>query len=157
MTQDRLRFHLSAHNALNIPLAAGARALAVVTGPDAYVSPDWYAAANQVPTWNYVAAEMEGPVRVMSRAEATTLMDDLAAHFEARLAPKPPWTRAKMDPARFEAMLGGIVAYEMRLERVDGTTKLSQNKPSDEIARVAAGLAARDDAGSQAIARLMGA
>jgi transcriptional regulator len=157
MNQDRLRFHLSAQNALNAPLAAGARALAVVTGPDAYVSPDWYAAANQVPTWNYVSAELEGPVRVMNRAEAATLLDDLASHFEARLAPKPPWTRAKMEPARFEAMLGGIVAYEMRLERIAGTTKLSQNKPPDEIARVAAGLAARDDAGSQAIARLMGA
>jgi len=155
LAADRLRFHLSANNRLCGPLAAGAKALVVVTGADAYVSPDWYAAADQVPTWNYVSAELEGPVRVLDHVETTALLDDLAAHFEARLAPKPPWTRAKMNPARFEAMLGGIVAYEMRLERVAGAAKLSQNKPAHEIARVAARLAELDDPGARVIAGLM--
>ncbi len=85
-----LRFHLSAANALCPVLSERRRALAVVTGPDAYVSPDWYGAADQVPTWNYLSVEAEGPVRVMERAETTALLDDLAAHFEAGLAPKPP-------------------------------------------------------------------
>jgi transcriptional regulator len=82
------------------------------------------------------------------------LLDDLSAHFEAPLAPKPPWTRAKMTPARFEALLGAINGFEMRVERLEGVTKLSQNKPA-EIERVAKALAERPDAGSKAIAALM--
>jgi transcriptional regulator len=150
-----LRFHLSAANRLIDVLERARRALAVVTGPDAYVSPDWYAAADQVPTWNYLSAEVEGPVRRLDRAAAARLLDDLSAHFEARLAPKPPWSRTKMTPARFETLLRAIVAYEMYIERFEGIAKLSQNKPTDEIARVAAKLAGRDDEGSRQIARLM--
>jgi transcriptional regulator len=150
-----LRFHLSRNNALVAALAARPRALAVVTGPDAYVSPDWYAAADQVPTWNYIAAEIEGPCRPVGDDDAARLLDDLSAHFEARLAPKQPWTRAKMSPGRFKAMVAGIVAYEMTIERLAGTWKLSQNKPADEAARVSAALGALDDEGSRAIAGLM--
>ncbi|HWA60955.1 MAG TPA: FMN-binding negative transcriptional regulator [Caulobacteraceae bacterium] len=152
---ETLRFHVSRANRINAVLEQAPRALAVVTGADAYVSPDWYAAADQVPTWNYVAAEIEGPARVLDAAGAAALLDDLSAHFEARLAPKPPWTRAKMTPVRFEAMLAGIVAWEMRVERLAGTWKLSQNKSPDEAARVAAALEALPDEGSQAVARLM--
>jgi transcriptional regulator len=149
-----LRFHLSASNRMVAALAAWPRVVAVVTGPDAYVSPDWYAAADQVPTWNYVAAEIEGDARALDRTGAAALLDDLSVHFEARLAPKPPWTRGKMTPARFEALLGGIVAYEVPIERFEGTWKLSQNKPA-EIVRVAERLEDLPDAGSHAVARLM--
>ena len=152
---ERLRFHLSGANPLCAALAAGSRALAVVTGPDAYVSPDGYRAADQVPTWNYLSVEIEGPVRRLTRVETAGLLDDLAAHFEARLAPKPPWTRQKMTPSRFEAMLGAIVGFELSVERLEGISKLSQNKPADEVARLAARLAERPDSGSRRIAGLM--
>jgi transcriptional regulator len=150
-----LRFHLSAANALCPVLRDHPRVLAVVTGPDAYISPDWYAAVDQVPTWNYLSVEAEGPVRVMERGDTAALLDDLAAHFEAGLAPKAAWTRAKMAPARFEAMLSAIIGYEMRVERLAGVSKLSQNKAPDEIARVAARLAERPDEGSSQIAARM--
>jgi transcriptional regulator len=151
----RLRFHLSAANALCAVLRDRPRALAVITGPDAYISPDWYRASDQVPTWNYLSVEAEGPVRVMERSETTALLDDLAAHFEAGLAPKAAWTRTKMAAARFESMLNAIVGYEMHAERLTGVSKLSQNKPADEIARVAAQLAERPDEGSIQIAARM--
>ena len=151
----RLRFHLAAQNPLCAVIASTGHALAVVTGPDAYVSPDWYAAADQVPTWNYVSAEIQGPTRTLDRDGARRLLDELAAHFEAALAPKPPWTRAKMQPARFEAMLDAIIGFEMTVERLEGVAKLSQNKPADERARVAAAMAERDDAGSRRTAELM--
>ncbi len=152
---DRLRFHLSGASALKSLLSQRQHALVVITGADAYISPDWYGATDQVPTWNYVSVEVEGPVRVLGREETVKLVDDLAAHFEAALAPKVPWTRAKMIPERFEAMLEAIDGYEMRLERLAGTTKLSQNKPREQIDRVAARLAERPDEGSRAVAALM--
>jgi len=153
LLKDRsLRFHLSRTNALTPVLEAGGKALVVITGPDAYVSPDWYGLPDQVPTWNYLSVEMEGPVTPLDSEAATVLLDDLSAHFEGKLGPKAPWTRAKMTPARFEALLGAIRAFEMRVERFEGTTKLSQNRGAEPMARVADALEA---AGSVEMARLM--
>ena len=154
VTGGVLRFHLSAANRMVTALAARPRLVAVVTGPDAYISPDWYAAEDQVPTWNYLGVEIEGEARALDRVGARALLDDLSAHFEARLAPKPPWTSSKMTPAKLEALLGGIVAYEAPIERLEGTWKLSQNKPA-EVARVAERLEALPGAGAQGVARLM--
>lgn len=152
----RLRFHLSRNNALTAALGeAGATALAVITGPDAYVSPDWYGLDDQVPTWNYLSVEMAGPVTVLDQDGAAALLDDLSVHFEAPLAPKPVWTRHKMTPGRFETLLGGIVAFEMAVERFEGTWKLGQNKPAEAVAAVARALADRPDQGSRDIAALM--
>ncbi|MGH7024931.1 MAG: FMN-binding negative transcriptional regulator [Caulobacteraceae bacterium] len=151
----RLRFHLSAANPLAEALAAGGRAVATILGEDAYVSPDWYGLEGQVPTWNYVSVEIEGPARVMSREETARLLDDLAVRYESPLAPKPPWTREKLDPAKFEAMLSAIVGFEVAVERLEGVTKLSQNKPAEAIARAAGELERLDDDDARAIAGRM--
>ena len=63
-----LDFHLSRGNALTPYLAAGFRGVMASLGPEAYVSPDWYAGADQVPTWNYLTVEAEGPVVAMDEA-----------------------------------------------------------------------------------------
>lgn len=141
--KPRLRFHLSAHNAVTRQLEAGAAALIVFTGPDAYISPDWYGSVpNQVPTWNYLSVEAEGAA---APTDAATFLDDLSAHFEAALAPKPPWTRAKMDPASFTMMVRGIRAFEMTPSRFEGISKLSQNKTTDARAGVIDALPATPD------------
>jgi transcriptional regulator len=139
-----LRFHLSRANALAPVLVEGGRVLAVVTGPHAYISPDWYGLDDQVPTWNYLSAEMEGPVAVLDEAGAATLLDDLSGHFEADLAPKPVWKRSKMTPGRFEAMLRGIIACEVELDRFEGIWKLGQHKPDAARAAVADALGDHD-------------
>ena len=155
LAAGRLRFHLSRANPLTDALIAAPRALAVVSGPEAYVSPDWYGLADQVPTWNYLSAEIEGPLRRLDDAGAAVLLDDLSAAFEARLAPKPAWTRAKMSPGRFEAMLGGVTAFEMTVERLEGVRKLSQNKPVEAQANLARTLEALGGEDAEALARLI--
>ncbi|MEH6807227.1 MAG: FMN-binding negative transcriptional regulator [Hyphomonas oceanitis] len=135
-----LRFHLSANNAVTAALQSGSRALIVFTGPDAYISPDWYGMDDQVPTWNYLSVEAEGPVTLMDDAGATQVLDDLSHLHETPLAPKPEWTRHKMTPGRFEAMLRGIRAFTLAPERFEGTTKLGQNKSAEPRAGVIAGL-----------------
>jgi len=145
-----VQFHLSRGNALTKHLVA-ADALVVVNGPDGYVSPRWYENQAQVPTWNYVALELEGPVRQMDRAGLVALLDDLSDRHEARLD-GAPWTRAKMDDALFENMVGAITGFEMEIRAWRPTFKLSQNKSPEDRARVADGL---DAQGSQALAALM--
>lgn len=125
-----------------------------MTGPNAYISPDWYGIADQAPTWNYLSAEIEGPLRRLDAGEATGLLGELSAGFEARLAHKLAWTRAKMSPGRFEAMLGGIVGFEMTVERLEGVRKLSQNKPAEAQDRPAQALTALGGEHATALARL---
>ena len=135
-----LDFHLSRGNALAEALNTGFQAVAVSLATDAYISPDWYASADQVPTWNYVSVEAEGPVAALDEAGLVALLDDLSTQEEARLAPKPAWTRAKMSPGRFEQMSRAIIGARMRVERLEGTTKLSQNKDDPDRAGVIAAL-----------------
>lgn len=123
-----LDFHLSRNNALVSYLTEGFSAVAVSLGPEAYVSPDWYASADQVPTWNYVSVEVEGTVMALGDSDLVAMLDDLSAQEEARLSPKPPWTRAKMSPGRFEAMTRAIVGARLVITRLEASFKLSQNK-----------------------------
>jgi transcriptional regulator len=135
---DRLLFHVSRGNRAKLD---GRRAIVSVLGPDAYISPDWYGTDDQVPTWNYLAVEAEGPLRRLDETELAILLDGLSAAHEARLAPKPAWTRAKMKPGRFEGMLKAIVSYELGIEALRGTRKLGQNKDEATRRAAAAGLA----------------
>ena len=136
----RIRFHVARSNRA-VPALDGSRALLSCLGPDAYVSPDWYGTPDQVPTWNYLAVEAEGPLRRLDEDELTGLLDDLSADHEARLAPKPEWTRGKLTPGRFEAMLKAIVGFELTVEELRGTRKLGQQKKEAERSGAAAGLA----------------
>ena len=140
---DRLRFHVSRANRTAAALG-GARALVSCLGPEAYISPDWYGTPNQVPTWNYLAVEAEGRLRRLDETGLARLLDDLSDDHEARLAPKPAWTRDKMSPGRFDSMLRAIIGYELTIEALRGTRKLGQNKPEAVRAAVAEALAPFD-------------
>ena len=131
-------------------------ALLVVSGPDGYVSPDWYGAEDQVPTWNYVAVHLRGVLTVALRQGLRAHLDDLSASFEERLADKIPWTTAKMTPETLVKFVAMIVPITLSVARVDGAWKHSQNKPEDVRLRAADGVA-RSGIGSQttALAALM--
>lgn len=146
-----LQFHLSRGNALTRHITKN-NALCVINGPDAYISPDWYGMDDQVPTWNYLTLELEGKVRAMEREGLISLLDDLAAQNEAKLAPKKPWHRDKMDAEKFNKMVGAIVGLEMEILAWRPTVKLGQNKPA--AARKQAALAL-DATGRRAMAHLM--
>ena len=147
---DALRFHLANANALTLHLG-GATALLLAEGPNAYLSANWYAdVGGAVPSWNYVAVEAEGPVRALDRADLVDLLDRAAATLEPRVG--EDWSRAKMEPRRFDAMLGAITAFELTPTVWRGTVKLSQNKSDAEAARVVAGM---ERAGAVAMAAAM--
>lgn len=131
----------------------GATGLFVVQGPDGYVSPDWYGLGpDQAPTWNYVAVELEGTMRRMDDAALVAQVDALTAEQETRLAPKPAWTRDKMDPQKANAMLRAIVGYRLEVVAWRGTLKLGQHKPEAARTGAADGVAA---SGRAAIAHWM--
>ncbi len=146
-----VQFHLARGNGLARHLD-GTTALAVVNGPDGYVSPRWYTDAAQVPTWNYVALELEGRVRRMDQDGLQALLENVTATNEARVSKGQPWTMDKMPPDALRKMMAAIIGFEMEVLAWRPTFKLSQNKSAEERTRVAAGLEAE---GSPAMAELM--
>jgi transcriptional regulator len=128
--------------------------LIACTGPDAYVSPDWYGSANQVPTWNYVAVHAMGKARVMDKDWLPGHLERLSAKFEA-WCDKTPWAPAKMDRQRFGAMLNAIVGIVVEVESLEGNWKLGQHKGLEDHDGAVAGLRATNDPMSVAVAEHM--
>ncbi len=151
----RLEAHVARANPLHAVLARAPDVLVTVAGPDAYISPDWYVASDQVPTWNYVSVHLAGVARLLPAAENLAVVDRLSAEFEARLAPKPAWKSGKMTPARREAMLQAIVGFQIEVTSVEGQWKLAQHKARPDRMEVARMLEWRGDWNSQGIAALM--
>ncbi len=150
--------HLVRSNPLVRHLGGGpAAALMIVSGPDGYISPDWYGEDDRVPTWNYVAVHIRGELRLIDEARLRAHLDRLAANFEARLAPKTPWKADKMTPDVLARMLRQIVPVEMAIETVDSTFKLNQNGAASARLGAAAALAEGGTPGmeTQALAALM--
>ncbi|MDP1881688.1 MAG: FMN-binding negative transcriptional regulator, partial [Bradyrhizobium sp.] len=144
-------FHVARHNALAGLADGTASWLMAVNGADAYVSPDWYASPDQVPTWLYQAVHLTGTVRKQSDDELGRHLDALSAKFESWLAPKPPWLSSKMTAGRLEAMKKAIVGLVMTVEEVEGSFKLNQHKSDVDYAAIASALTQQRDAAAQAI------
>ena len=145
---------LYGHVARNNPqwkLPAVGDALAIVRGPDAYVSPTWYASKAEhgrvVPTWNYVTAHVYGQFVVHDDPVWTErLVRRLTAKHEAANA--HPWAVDDAPRAFIEGQLRAIVGIEVAISRIEAKAKLSQNRPAADVAGVIAGLRERGDARS---------
>ncbi|MEX2519450.1 MAG: FMN-binding negative transcriptional regulator [Paracoccaceae bacterium] len=126
---ERLAAHIVRSNPIWSALRSGpGKALVAISGPDGYVSPDWYGDPAFVPTWNYVAVHVRGELSLAPPATLRAHLEALSANFESRLAPKKPWTLDKMAPEALERMMRMIAPVEMRIDGIDGTWKLGQNK-----------------------------
>lgn len=146
---------LRGHVARGNPLwrGAGAEVLAVFRGPDAYVSPGWYATKREsgkvVPTWNYAVVQARGPLRAVDDAE---WLRDLVAALtrEHEAAQAAPWSVDDAPADYLQAMLKGIVGIEIAISDLQGKWKMSQNQPEINRRGVVAGLRAQ---GHEAVAR----
>lgn len=133
-------------------------ALAVFMGPDAYVTPSWYAAKQEtgkvVPTWNYIAVHAYGPVEFFQEPQrllaAVTRLTNI--HEQPRAE---PWAVSDAPADFIAAQLRGIVGVRIPVTRFEGKRKMSQNRPEADRIRVAAGLAASEDPGDREVAALI--
>ena len=145
-----VQFHLARGNAMTKHLD-GSTALVLVNGPEAYISPRWYDDRATVPTWDYVALELEGRVRRMDQEGLDALLYALIERNETRLGGEV-WQASETPPDYWRKLLGAIVGFELEVLAWRPTLKLSQNKSADERARIADELT---QAGSPALAQLI--
>jgi transcriptional regulator len=133
--------------------AAGEPALAVFSGPHAYVSPTWYEATQVVPTWNYVAVHAYGRLELIDDpAEAEQLLRRTIDTYEGgmprswHLEESPEWT---------QRLVAQIVAFRIPIERLEGKWKLNQNHPAERREKVMAALERQGDENAREVARMM--
>ncbi|HEX3503814.1 MAG TPA: FMN-binding negative transcriptional regulator [Xanthobacteraceae bacterium] len=139
-------------------LAPVGNAMAVFMGPDAYVTPSWYATKREtgkvVPTWNYIAVHVYGPVEFFE--DASRLRDIVTRLTNLHETPRAePWAVTDAPEEFIKSQLRGIVGLRMPITRIDGKRKMSQNRSAEDRAGVVDGLAASDDATDRAVADLI--
>jgi transcriptional regulator len=154
----RLLGHLALANPQWQSVAAGSSALAIVHGPQAYVSPAWYPSKMRhgrvVPTWNYVTVHFTGPLTVHRDPEwLRAVVTRLTRRHEA--GRPAPWAVTDAPPDYIDGQLRGIVGVELAIATVEAKHKLSQNRGADDQAAVAGALRGEPGPGAADIAALM--
>ncbi len=127
--------------------ADGSPCLVIVRGADAYVSPGWYPSKREhgrvVPTWNYEVVHVHG--RLVTHDDAAWT-EDLVRRLTERheAAQQTPWS-VDDAPATFTSgQVRAIVGIEVRIDRIQSKSKLSQNRPRKDLEAVADVLGAGD-------------
>ncbi|MDA0341561.1 MAG: FMN-binding negative transcriptional regulator [Proteobacteria bacterium] len=159
LDRDRGTFgHLRCHVAKANPIwreIEAAKLLAVFSGPHAYISPDWYANPDLVPTWNYTAAYVHGQARQMTDDELDTLLADLTVAEESRITNKTAWSVDAVPAETYEQMHRAIVGLDIAITAIDGKAKMSQNRGADDRAGVVEALQGLGTPDARAVAGLI--
>ena len=133
-------------------------AMALFMGPDAYVTPSWYATKRAtgkvVPTWNYIAVHAYGPVEFFEDADRLLEVVNRLTNLHER-SHAEPWAVADAPEPFIRAQLRGIVGLRLPITRLEGKRKMSQNRNEADRSGVAAGLALSDRASDRHAATLI--
>ncbi len=153
-----LYMHMARANKQWESIQDGARALAIVHGPQAYISPSNYAAKAEhgkvVPTWNYTAVHLSGTVSVSHDTEyLREIVRELTDHHENSRS--KPWSIDDAPSTYMDAQLRGIVAITLHVDRVEAKAKLNQNRSQEDQDGVVADLNQSSKSEERTIATLM--
>jgi transcriptional regulator len=147
----RLLGHVAAANGHHAAFDGEREALAVFSGPHAYISPSWYETPNMVPTWNYAAVHAYGRPRVIADPDdVMALLARLTGTYESDATGN--WRLDDQDQTIMRGMIKGIVAFEMPIERIEGKWKMSQNRKPNDAKAAAKGLRALGGPDTAAVA-----
>jgi transcriptional regulator len=144
----RLVAHVARMNEQWQGVVDGQRVLAIVHGPQAYVSPSWYAAKAEngrvVPTWNYSSVQLSGTVELLDDVDA--VRDIVTWLTDRHEAGRPDaWSVDDAPEAYVAGQLKAIVGVIVHLDRVEAKAKLSQNRSDADRDGVVAGLLSDGD------------
>ena len=151
--------HMARANSHAHALRAGPLpALVIFTGPDAYITPEWYRTKEEtgrvVPTWNYVAVHAYGTLR--STEDKEVLHDHLETLTQRHEAGRThPWDIADAPNDYIEQQMKAIVRVDLQIERLEGKWKMSQNRSEADITGVIRGLKESNQPEQHAVAAII--
>lgn len=151
-----LRGHVARGNAQWRSFENEEAALAIFSGAHAYVSSSWYNHVN-VPTWNYIAVHVTGRLRILKEEELLSSLKSLTDKYEV-IAKNPVTVEGMEEHVRQQ--MKGIVGFEMKIEKLEGKWKMSQNRDANDYKNIIAELEQLENVNAKAVAeemrRLMG-
>ena len=150
-----LQGHIARANPHHDIADTSADAMVIFTGPDAYITPTWYASKQEhgkvVPTWNYVAVHVYGTVRFIDdRDFLMQHLDTLTDQHES--AREHPWAMHDAPQDFLEALARAVIGVEIEITRLEGKWKMSQNRSSADIDGVIEGLSTSSSEVARAVA-----
>jgi transcriptional regulator len=141
--ENTLRAHMARANPHWKTLATNTECLVIFTGPDAYVTPDWYPSKavthKVVPTWNYAAVHVRGMLRVVDEPGwlAQQIADLTATHEAVRPS---PWRPADAPVDFIAAQMQAVIGLEIVITQIEGKWKMSQNREAADREGVVRGM-----------------
>lgn len=146
--------HLAKANPQWRKVSTGDEVLAIFNGPDAYISPRWYADAPDVPTWNYAAVHVRAAWRdVDDPGRTRDILEETVRVFEARF--ERPWSLGALDPTLVKELELGVTAFELDISSIVGVQKMGQDKSPTDVDGVVKGLNATGGHGECEVAKNM--
>jgi transcriptional regulator len=122
--KEILQGHISKLNPQADGFAENDQVLAVFTGPHGYISSSWYDHEN-VPTWNYIAVHVYGRIKIVDEAAAVEQLKKLVDKYEVN-SENP--VRVEDLSAKTMREARGIFGFEIEIDEIQATKKLSQNR-----------------------------
>ncbi len=127
--------------------------LAVFHGPHCYISPSWYETNKAVPTWNYVTVHVYGEVELLEdEEELIASLHDMVVKYEA---PDSSYSLRDVDPEYLAGMNKGVQGFKIKINKIEGKSKLSQNHSLERQELVINQLEQKSTTDEQQVASLM--
>ncbi|MES5865651.1 FMN-binding negative transcriptional regulator [Bacillus cereus group sp. RP32] len=127
--------------------------LAIFQGPHSYISPSWYETKDAVPTWNYVAVHVYGELEIVEdEQELLNSLQELVHKYED---PQSSYSLNEVDSNYMAGLSKGIVGFKIKISKIEGKVKLSQNHSVERRSLVVEELEKLGSEGSRGIAELM--
>lgn len=147
---DRFIGHIAIANKLHELATPAQDVLAIFSGADAYISPNWYPSKaethSQVPTWNYEVVHVHGTITFQHDEKSkAAVVGRLTKTFETKTNGKDAWRMSDAPPEFMKAKLAGIVAFEINVTKIVAKSKLNQNKALQDIDNVSKILESRGE------------
>jgi transcriptional regulator len=150
--------HLARANPQWQRVKPGMQALAIFLGPNTYITPSWYQTKQEtgkvVPTWNYLAIHAYGEIDFFH--DPAELRAHVSKMTETHEAPRAaPWAVSDAPEAFVDQMLRAIVGFKLRITKLEGKWKMSQNRPAKDVTGVIEGLSREEGEGHQPVAEIV--
>ena len=149
--KEILQGHISKLNPQAEGFAENDQVLAVFSGPHTYISSSWYDHEN-VPTWNYIAVHIYGRIKIVDEEAAIASLKKLVDKYEA----------SSENPVRIEDLSAktmrearGIIAFEIEIEEIQATKKMSQNRDDANYKNIISELEKTENPQAIAVAKEM--
>lgn len=133
--------------------AENQQVLVVFQGPHCYISPSWYETTKAVPTWNYVSIHLYGKLEIVE--DQNVILNSLHDMVNKYERPGSPYHLNEVDPRYIEGMSKGIVAFRIKITKIEAKAKLSQNHPVERQELVIKHLENTTDPDNLQVASLM--